>query len=390
MEISRIGFISALLLTACISLQDGDDAPTDLGFLRPADTTIVAETQVDIPLRKTAQDSDLIFTSDTLPDGAGLAEGQVYWTPGWIQVGEFPFRILVSHPARPGQQDTIAFRVTVLRHSLLRDQPLDTIILAGQHLDFFIYSWTPEGDTVTVSLSRLPTGSSLQGSSISTFAWKPEPGVSGVFRLAGTIANRKHPTVKDTFSFQVTVVADAPKDFQVDTSGGVVRVGDFARLEAGRSWIYSCYQLFNDGTTKTGRLEIRIVARDSSGVSEVKAMKSTTTRHPSSKDSTLDTAYATYHCSSSQGCGTETFLGMPAPFLLGNLMSGPLQHFADPEIEVKLTKEYRDSSTVYILSRQLGFTEHRFISNVGLVRYHTFTISSTGGTAEDLTLLEFH
>lgn len=384
MDIPRKAFLSAVLLASCFpSQEDGDSGPA---FRQPADTTILSETRMLLHLR--GSDTLRVFEAAELPVGANLYEAEVAWTPGWGQVGEHAFRILVGNPNRPGHKDTIAFKVKVIPHTLVRNKPIDTTILAGQRLQNSFFFWTPEGDSVAGASDALPPGSSLQGPQ---FVWTPEAGTSGTFRIVGTLTNRKEPLVQDTFSFRVTVLADAPENCLRDTSDGVARIGDFSPLRVGARWVYDFSFNSNDSWSLTsiaeeGTYEARIEAQDSSHRFTLRVVKITHHTKQTRGDTVRysDTTSQTLLCSTANGCPGFS-LGQPLPFLS---QGGALIHFEQPAY---LRKEFWKGFAVYareISEANLLRTKH--VSNVGLVFYSQTILLSGRGSGHQVTLREFH
>lgn len=396
--------LAGLLLSCLPSADDSDPESIRLtGVRRPTDTTVFSEDNLHISLwNLDTLVTDLKFDSLQMPKGALLIDGDIFWGPEWGQVGVHTFRVAARSPSRPGEREIIAFKVKVQPHKFFYSSPggNDTTLLVGQTYGTRFWAQVPTGDKLVFTYPEKPDGAVLHDTSgllaIMNFSWTPGKAQTGVFRFTGIATNQNPPIAKDTVSFQITVLANAPADYQTDTSTGALRIGDFAPLAKGSRWLYSTEKTaydqttFLSSTTQSGTYEVQVQdgsAEEGFAIKVTRILNPPIHTGPGLPDLFRDPTFktATYHCSTAQGCDADSFLGQPIPFYTRNFNRGPLDHFVTIGQDTALTlqKEYRESSTVYVLRSAPGsYPGGQYISNTGL--------ESWGTTSQDSLIQTFH
>jgi hypothetical protein len=174
------------------------------------DTLEVSVTSID------PDGDNITLTAVNLPSfgsftDSGDGTGNIRFTPGFDNAGDYTnIRIIASDDASPSLSDTVLFTLTVnnVNRAPVLTSISDQNMGEGDTLDVSISSTDPDGNTITLTTSNMPSFSSLidNGDGTGTISFMAGFDDEGVYPNLKVIAtDNGNPLLTDTVSFMLTV-----------------------------------------------------------------------------------------------------------------------------------------------------------------------------------------
>ena len=155
----------------------------------------------------------LRFSAEGLPDNAILYSGGLFsFRPRFGQEGLYPVTFFVSDPAGNVDSETVNIKVEELNRLpeiVVENQQVDP----GQDLQFVVDAYDPDGDTLLLSMSGLPEGSSFDEDT-GAFGWIPDSSQVGSYMVLVMAQDKKHNAIDSVY--MAITVGDANLPPEID------------------------------------------------------------------------------------------------------------------------------------------------------------------------------
>lgn len=191
--------------TITITVLDSNRAPV----LSPIGNQTINEGQL-LTFNVAASDADgdnLTYSAANLPPGATF-NGQTFsWTPGYGDAGNYDdLEFAVMDGGEPMELDVELITITVgnVNRAPVIVNPGPQEVLETEQLTFAVTASDPDNDTVTVTATNLPSGSSFN-TSTGEFSWTPDLSDEGVYTVEFTAIDNGSPAESSVLSVAITV-----------------------------------------------------------------------------------------------------------------------------------------------------------------------------------------
>jgi len=171
--------------------------------------TVNENESLDFTITANDPDADtLTYTVGNLPTGASFNANQqkFSWTPDYGASGNYNVTFIVTDNGAPAQSDSEQVTITV--GDVNRPPVLNSIgaktVNENESLDFTITANDPDADTLTYTVSNLPTGASFDANQ-QKFSWTPDYGASGNYNVTFMVTDDGAPTQSDSEQVTITV-----------------------------------------------------------------------------------------------------------------------------------------------------------------------------------------
>jgi beta propeller repeat protein len=153
-----------------------------------------------------ATDNDPItYSAQNLPSGATFSGQNFSWTPSYSQAGSYSVTFRASD-GNSQDSETITITVNNVNRSPVLSTINDKSVNENALLSFSVSATDPDGQTLTYSVSGLPSGAVFASQ---TFTWTPSYDQAGIFTLTFT-ADDGQAQDSDTIAITVINVNRAP------------------------------------------------------------------------------------------------------------------------------------------------------------------------------------
>lgn len=182
-------------------------------ILAPIGNMVATEgQQLSFAVSATDEDNDtLSYSASNLPSGATFdAQTRVFsWAPSYIQEGNYPsIEFTVTDSGSPMELDVESITITV--GNVNRAPEFDVIgaqeVLENTQLEFAVSATGPDGDSVVLSATNMPSGATFSGGN---FSWTPTLVQSGVYVVTFIATDNGVPVEEGTIDVVITV-GDSP------------------------------------------------------------------------------------------------------------------------------------------------------------------------------------
>jgi PKD repeat protein len=167
------------------------------------DLTVEEGSGLDFAIWAYDPDGDTItYSASPLPDGATFdpALGYFLWWPTYDQAGIYPLTFTASDESL-ADEEAITITVTDVNPPPELMPIGDQVVEEGSWLDFGIWAYDPNGDTITYSAGPLPEGATFDSVS-GEFFWGPTTGQAGIYPVT-CIASDGSNTDEETITITV-------------------------------------------------------------------------------------------------------------------------------------------------------------------------------------------
>jgi len=178
---------------------------------RPPVLTVPGAQQVDIgttasfTVSATDPDEDtLTYTATGLPAGATfVAATRTFTWPNAAPVGSVTVTFTATDPGSLSDTKTVTITVIQPNRPPVLDSPGNQTINAFSTLTFDLAASDPDDDPLTYTVSGLPAGATLEGTS---FVWTPTAAQAGTHTVTFTVSDGRGGTASQTIT--ITVIVD--------------------------------------------------------------------------------------------------------------------------------------------------------------------------------------
>ena len=150
----------------------------------------------------------LTYSATGLPSGAAFnpSTRTFNWTPTYDQAGSYNVTFTVTDNGTPSLNDSEVVTITV--NNVNRSPVLDPIgaksVNEGGNLSFTITGSDPDGDTLTYSVTGLPSGATFNAAT-RTFDWTPGYTQSGSYNVTFAVSDSSLSDNEDSEVVTITV-----------------------------------------------------------------------------------------------------------------------------------------------------------------------------------------
>ena len=154
--------------TIAITVSNSNQPPVIASI---EDKTVLEGSELKVSLSATDPDgNNLIYTLTDAPQGVTLNDSVLTWFPGYDTSGDYDVSVSVADDN--GAMATASFRVVVndVNRPPIIGLISDVSVTSGETVEVTISTIDPDGNSVSLSVSDLPPGATLQDS---MFSWSP-------------------------------------------------------------------------------------------------------------------------------------------------------------------------------------------------------------------------
>jgi PKD repeat protein len=161
----------------------------------------------------TGRDPDgdsVTFSASGVPGGATFdAPGtqEFRWTPGFTQAGTYTVRFTITDSTGRSSSQDVSITVRNVNRAPVLAGIGDKSVVQGQQLTFTVSATDADGDPLTFSASKLPSGATFDAAT-RTFRWTPGLGQAGAY--PGVTFQVSDGTDTDSEAVTITVTNTAP------------------------------------------------------------------------------------------------------------------------------------------------------------------------------------
>ncbi len=141
------------------------------------------------------------YSVDNLPSGAAFGSQTFTWTPSYSQAGSHDVTFIATD-GQAQDSETITITVINVNRPLVLSAIGNKSIYAGDLLTFTLNATDPDGDTITYSVTSLPSGATFGNPS---FSWTPDNNQAGSYDVTFTASDGQ---AQDSEKITITVTAD--------------------------------------------------------------------------------------------------------------------------------------------------------------------------------------